>query len=311
LFTPVPADTYRVVVKVTGFYTDSLGDSVVTDGENQVMNVVLTPVGRGNLHVFVGVFAASPPYTPIPDAMVYAVLQGGVIQQDTLKAMTNGLGRVVFANALEGSYRIRAYAGGYDPDSAVKVLHVGLNDTGNVLLRVSAAATKTVSGMVRNKATGFPIEGAVVSLKLGFYVLIDTSVTAGDYTITFQASFTTGSLGSVAANYYDYDSTLGLSAAATTKNINMTAMPSTGAIAAVAAKSVVSRVTASFGRSTLSVSAPSSGVFSLYSLDGKLVFRTAVKAVLSVIKPRRTAGQSLIAELVCGKAVVREKVMVR
>jgi hypothetical protein len=180
----LPAGSYKVTAIKDGYLLPLPIPVVVQSNKSTTANIVIAPDPEDGLSVVYGVITSSSG-TPLQNANVS--LYGDTSPEPTLfiSASTNDRGQYIFGLIPTGAYYVLASKLGYYPNQTA-VFNIGTKGLIKSDISLTAdnkANTGTVSGFIRDAATGLPVQDAGVAL----YSISGSTETVIDTTRTNSA----------------------------------------------------------------------------------------------------------------------------
>jgi hypothetical protein len=315
-FPGLSVGTYSLVVSKADYrtYTTPVNQAInlTTNPDTATVAVVLAPVAKGHLHVFVH----DNGNAVIAGASVSAAqrLAGGGLGQ-TYSGTAAANGWVTFSAVVAGNYDVTASKTGYNTaTSAGNMVPGNGNDTVRITLNTATGASKVVKGTIK-AADGANLQGAVITLTArtgggGVLTLVDTSAADGSYMILgIPAGYMTVSLDVAKSGYVTKDTT-GVSIAkdTTTVVVSLSAV----AILPTSANIAKAELRVTMSRSGIRLQTGDANVpthVTLYSANGRLILdRTIARSNASLMIPRTWSNQVLLLTVRQGSRIIRQKV---
>jgi hypothetical protein len=315
-FPGLSVGTYSLVVSKADYrtYTTPVNQAInlTTNPDTATVAVVLAPVAKGHLHVFVHDNANAV----IAGASVSAAqrLAGGGLGQ-TYSGTAAANGWVTFSAVVAGNYDVTASKTGYNTaTSAGNMVPGNGNDTVRITLNTATGASKVVKGTIK-AADGANLQGAVITLTArtgggGVLTLVDTSAADGSYMILgIPAGYMTVSLDVAKSGYVTKDTT-GVSIAkdTTTVVVSLSAV----AILPTSANIAKAELRVTMSRSGIRLQTGDANVpthVTLYCANGRLILdRTIARSNASLMIPRTWSNQVLLLTVRQGSRIIRQKV---
>jgi hypothetical protein len=318
-FTGLAVGTYSLVVSKADYrtYTTPFNQAInlTTNPDTATVAVVLSPVAKGNLHVFVR-DNANAAIAGVAVTAVQRVGGGGGLGQ-TYTGATAANGWVTFSDVIAGNYDVTASKTGFNTaTSAGNTVPGNGNDTVRITLNTATGTSKVVKGTITSG--GANLAGAVITLTArtggggggGVLTLIDTSGADGSFAIPgIPAGYTNASLGVAKSGYVTKDTT-GVSIA----NDTTTVVISLSAVAVIptSANLAKAELRVTMSRSGICLQTGEADVpthVTLFSVNGRTILdRTVTRSGASLIIPRTWSNQVLLLTVRQGNRIIRQKV---
>ncbi len=305
---------YDITASKTGYVEKTVRHSRQTAGTDTV-NIFLQKIATGNIYVKVVKQADS---AAIAGASVTISATGGILA--TATAGSNGI--AAFEDLATGTYSITISAAGFIPANRTGYkLLANIKDTLQFFLTAAAGGTKTLIGTATDSASKAGLANVRVALTVQSggvtFILIDSTDATGAFAISgIPASVYLGSVAANRAGYRNYTNsqvTIGQPNQADTGRLNFAMAKLATEIIPNAAVKVVS------GKPAISVAGAArlalrnfseNGVVSLFNMNGKIVYRTAIAPHATMLAlPATITGGSYIVTITQRNALYRQRVI--
>jgi hypothetical protein len=317
LFATVPAfNNYEITASKTLFVQKTAAHRNQTAGTDTV-NMFLVSVANGDLHVLVlkradsaAIAGASVTVTPTT---------GGTATLGT----SGATGFANFLDLVTGNYGINVTAQGFNPGTGT--IRIQQNAVDTVKIYLVAGATKMLTGVVTDSVSHAVLANVRIILTVaavtggGQLTFVDSTDAAGKYSIAgIPLADFSGTLAATRTLYRNKSRTINIGqqgqADTTTYNFVMSPLP-TG-IAAIAAQNGMAKPEISLnGTSVLNLrNFSDKGVVSLFSMSGKLLYRTNLEAhTMSIALPKSVArvGGVYLVTVAQNSAVITKQIMLQ
>ncbi|MBF0431775.1 MAG: carboxypeptidase regulatory-like domain-containing protein [Fibrobacteria bacterium] len=218
---PATAGRSYTIIATKADYRDFNSEMVAVAAEVVTLNIEMTAITKGNLHVLV---AKRSDNEPISGATVTAALEvtDGAIYTGT----TDDNGRISFTDALTGNYTLTVTATGYVTDTQGRMLSENEEDSSTILLDVvTDSNSKTISGIVEN-ADEEPISGVTITLQISsgrdLITMLATSGDDGSYSIAgIPQEYSNGDITASITGFITYEGRITFDRTETTRNITL------------------------------------------------------------------------------------------
>ncbi len=315
-FPNVPSGvTYTIRAQLTGYVTSNT-NIAVTGTATQTVNIRMVKIPTGNLIIMVDKRTDS---SAISGASVTAT-SGATV----LNGTTGSTGVVSFASVVTGTYAITVAAAGYTALNSTTTLVANRNDTARVFLTAAAGGTKMLKGVVEDSATAAKLQHVAVVLTIagagiggGTLTLVDSTDATGAYSFEgIPAARTTGTITATLVDYRNFTHAVTIgqpnTADTTAYNIMLVKVPS----------GVSSFVNRASGRPDFSMTQKgilrlnnigSEGLVKVYSMSGRLLFKTAVGAhieSLAIPASVMKSSSAYIVSLSQNNTIYRKQILV-
>jgi large repetitive protein len=297
----VQPGNYRLVASAAGHTSKTVAPVAVANANiTQNFQLVGLPAGI----TISGTVTDSLRGTPLAGALIRLRRGGDAVTIDSVIAAANGSYSIDSVQA--GTYTLVASAAGHVTKTLAGVTVAAANLTRN--FQLVTLPGQDITGSVADFVTGMPLAGAIVKAMQGATV-VDSVVAATNGTYTLIVPAGTYSVSALAAGHSPKTVT-GVVVTNATVTLNFLLVIGTGTVST--AQNGVS------ARPEFSVNAAGilqlrnfsdRGVVSVFSLNGKLVCRTAITAnETSVVLPKTIIGGSYLVSVTQKNAVYRKQV---
>jgi len=315
-FASVPSGVnYTIRASAAGYVTSNT-NITVTGTAAQTVNIRIVKTPTGNLIVVVKT-------RTVDSSAISGASVSATIGTTVLNGTTASSGIVGFTGIAVGNYAITVSAANYTAVSSNTT--VGANGQDTLKLYLVAAATKTLSGVVKDSATSVALANVAVKLVIqgagiggGTLTMIDSTDANGNYSFAgIPVNRITGVLTATLVDYRTFtDNAVAIGtinvADNNVENIFLAKLP-------VAVSSVVNHASGSpsFSMTQKGMlrfnNISEAGSVKLFSMNGKLLYQTALSphaASLTIPASVIKSGSSYIVSMTQASAVYRKQIMV-
>jgi hypothetical protein len=315
---------YRVTATLTG-YTSAYSSITGKTGGIDTANIVMSKVGTGSLLVRVLKQADS---TGIPSATITAVTTGS--SSTSLSGVSGADGSAVLSGfeitTTALSISVTASATGYTAAAGSGSIPKNGSDTVTIYLTAAATGTKLLQGVVSDSTSKEPLSNVRVVLTITSggggggtsLTFIDTTGADGAYTFSgIPVNRNTGTLAATLTGYPNFSRNnvaIGAANAADTATFNIVLLKTT-AVVSGAISAIVLRP--DFRLSATGIlqlkNFSNIGMVKIFSVDGKLLFKSAFNSQTKAIRlPASLAGsgKALLVSVSQNNEVYRKQIMI-